>query len=98
MAEGVRDEGVAVPLIVGVGGFCPTGAGLPGDIADSVISIGFFGAVRTFQISLKTSFKLDIFDPAVDNMMLPLNIMKCYVLDHIKVLLLIISFLLLLYF
>lgn len=98
MAEGVRDGGVAVPLIVGVGGFCPTSTGLCGDIADSVISIDFFGAVGTFQISLKTSFKLDIFDPAVDNMMLPLNIMKCYVLDHIKVFLLIISFLLLLYF
>ena len=63
MAEGVRDGGVAVPLIVGVGGFCPTGTGLSGDIADSIISIGFFGAVGTFQISLKTSFKLDYLTP-----------------------------------
>ena len=98
MAEGVRDGGVAVPLIVGIGGFCPTGTGLCGDIADSVISIGFFGAVRTFQISLKTSFKLDIFDPAVDNMMPVLKIIKCYIFDHTTIFLIIIFFLSFLYF
>ena len=85
-------------FVVGVTGHMPLCVDDYGEAVSIITVIEFFGAVCTFQISLKISFKLDIFDPAVDDIMPVLKIIKRYVFDHTTIFLIIIFFLSFLYF